>query len=133
VTESTKQIIWGTGRRKRAVARVRLKPGTGTFLVNEKPMAEYFCNHQERLDAMAPLRTTETAERYDVLVQVNGGGKTAQSGAVKLGLARALMEENPGLEATLRGHGLLTRDSRMVERKKYGRHKARRAFQFSKR
>ena len=133
MTESTKQIIWGTGRRKRAVARVRLKPGTGTFLVNEKPMVEYFCNHQERLDAMAPLRATETAERYDVLVQVNGGGKTAQSGAVKLGLARALKIENPGLEATLRSNGLLTRDSRMVERKKYGRHKARRRFQFSKR
>jgi small subunit ribosomal protein S9 len=133
VTESTKEIIWGTGRRKCAVARVRIKPGTGTFLVNELPLPQYFPTHQEQLDAMAPLRATETAERYDIQVQVNGGGKSAQAGAVKLGLARALMQENPGLEATLRGNGLLTRDSRMVERKKYGRHKARRSFQFSKR
>jgi small subunit ribosomal protein S9 len=130
---TTQPFVWGTGRRKSAVARVRIKAGTGNITVNEKPFEEFFRNVQERLDVTAPLRVTDTKERYDVWVNVLGGGKSGQAGAIRLGLARALKVENPGLEPVLREHGLLTRDSRMIERKKYGLHKARRAVQFSKR
>jgi small subunit ribosomal protein S9 len=115
------------------VARVRIKAGTGNITINRKPLDQHFRNLQETLDVTAPLRVTDTKERYDVWASVSGGGKAGQAGAIRLGLARALKVENPGLEATLREHGLLTRDSRMIERKKYGLHKARRAVQFSKR
>ncbi len=125
--------VWGTGRRKTAVARVRIKAGTGTVTVNKKSLDDYFNTDDERIIAKQPLIATETAERYDVWVNVQGGGMSAQSGAVRLGLARALVNENPAFEAILREHGYLTRDSRMVERKKPGLHKARKASQFSKR
>jgi len=125
--------IWGTGRRKTSTARVRIKPGTGKFTVNGKEVDAFFVTEDSRRSAMAPLNATETRNNYDVWVNVNGGGVTGQAGATSLGIARALRTENENFEGTLREHGLLTRDSREVERKKYGRHKARRSTQFSKR
>ncbi len=125
--------VWGTGRRKTSVARVRIKAGTGQFVVNGKPFEDFFTTHEGRKAARQPLLATEMGSRYDVWVNVLGGGVTGQSGAVSLGLARALKSDNPVLEPILREQGLLTRDSRMIERKKYGLHKARRATQFSKR
>lgn len=124
---------WGLGRRKSSVARVRIKSGSGAFVINGKPMTDFFRTIQAQAAAMAPLNATESTETYDVFVNVNGGGLTGQSGAVQLGLARALKEANPATFEVLRENGLLTRDSRMKERKKYGRRGARRGFQFSKR
>jgi small subunit ribosomal protein S9 len=124
---------WGTGRRKTAVARVRVREGTGKFLVNDKEVDDYFPIEIQRNDVRAPLRTTDMAGRVDVFVNVGGSGKHSQSGAVALGIARALKVFRPDLEASLRDGGFLTRDSRMVERKKYGHKKARKSFQFSKR
>jgi len=124
---------WGLGRRKSSVARVRIKSGSGAFVINGKPMTNFFRTLQDQSAAMAPLVATESTETYDVFVNVNGGGLTGQSGAVQLGLARALKEANPTTFELLRENGLLTRDSRMKERKKYGRRGARRGFQFSKR
>ncbi len=124
---------WGLGRRKSSVARVRIRPGAGGFVVNGRPLAEFFPTMQTQMRATAPLRATETAQAYDVFCQVNGGGPTGQSDAVRMGLARALKVVNTGFEEVLRADGLLTRDSRMKERKKYGRRGARRGFQFSKR
>lgn len=125
--------IWGTGRRKTSTARVRIKPGTGKFMVNGKEVDAFFVTEDTRRAAIEPLNVTETRNNYDVWVNVNGGGVTGQAGATSLGIARALRSENENFEGTLREHGLLTRDSREVERKKYGRHKARRSTQFSKR
>ena len=125
--------VWGTGRRKRAVARVRVKPGSGQFLINGKPVEEFFTTRDTRLAATRPLQVTETAGNLDIAVNVIGGGITGQAGAVSLGLARALKNDNENFEVVLRENGLLTRDSRKVERKKYGLRKARRATQFSKR
>jgi small subunit ribosomal protein S9 len=124
---------WGTGRRKTAVARVRIKPGTGKVLVNQRALEHFFPNLQDRIAVQAPLRITGAESTYDIWVNVRGGGPTGQSGAVLLGLARALMHHNPAFEPALREHSLLTRDSRMKERKKYGQRGARRRFQFSKR
>jgi len=124
---------WGLGRRKSAVARVRIKPGAGAFLVNGKPMDMFFPTLQCQQRAQAPLVATETAGTYDIFCNVNGGGITGQADAVRMGLARALNTINPSFDETLRDQGLLTRDSRMKERKKYGRRGARRGFQFSKR
>ena len=124
---------WGLGRRKKATARVRLKPGAGGFVVNGRPADEYFPTVQAFRRARQPLLTTETTAQYDVFVNVDGGGLTGQSEAVALGLARALRTINPATFEALRENGLLTRDSRMKERKKYGRRGARRGFQFSKR
>ncbi len=124
---------WGLGRRKSAVARVRLTPGQGGFLVNGRPMNEYFPTVQMQIDARSPLKLTENELGYDIFCNVNGGGPNGQAGAVRMGLARALKEFNPALEVPLRDAGHLTRDSRMKERKKYGRRGARRGFQFSKR
>ena len=126
-------FVWGTGRRKTAVARVRIREGTGKFLVNRLEVDSYFELEVQRKDVRAPLGATEMAGRVDVFVNIKGSGKSAQSGAVALGLARALKEFRPDLEATLRDGNFLTRDSRMVERKKYGHKKARKSFQFSKR
>jgi len=126
-------FIWGTGRRKTAVARVRIREGTGQFLVNDLPVDEYFPLEIQRNDVRAPLNTTDMSGRIDVFVNVRGSGKHSQSGAVVLGLARALKERRADLETALRDHGFLTRDARMVERKKYGHKKARKSFQFSKR
>lgn len=124
---------WGTGRRKTSTARVRLKAGTGKFLINGKELDEFFRTDDTRQRAQQALVVTETRNTYDVWVRVHGGGITGQSGAVSLGIARALRVENENFERLLREHGLLTRDSREVERKKYGRHGARRSTQFSKR
>ncbi len=125
--------VWGTGRRKTSVARVRIKSGSGQFVVNGKPMDEFFTTANTRRSVQRCFTATESGAGYDVWVNVNGGGITGQADAVSLGLARALKVDNPELEAVLRENGLLTRDPRMVERKKYGLHKARRATQFSKR
>jgi len=124
---------WGLGRRKSAIARVRIKSGAGAFIVNGKNVNEFFPTLQCQQRANAPLEATETVGTYDVFVQVDGGGVTGQADAVLMGIARALKNVNPGFEEVLRENGLLTRDSRMKERKKYGRRGARRGFQFSKR
>jgi small subunit ribosomal protein S9 len=125
--------LWGTGRRKTAVARVRIREGTGKFIVNHLECDAYFPLEIQRNDVRAPLMTTDMGGRVDVFVNVRGSGKHSQAGAVVLGLARALKEFRPDLEPTLRDNGYLTRDARMVERKKYGHKKARKSFQFSKR
>ena len=130
---ATDPYIWGTGRRKTSVARVRIKSGSGQFLVNGKPVDDFFTTQDTRRVVRQPLVATESESTYDVWVSVDGGGITGQSGAVSLGLARALKNDNENLDHVLREHGLLTRDSRMIERKKYGLRKARRATQFSKR
>jgi len=124
---------WGTGRRKTAVARVRVRPGTGKFVVNKKDVNEFFRIDKDQMSVRTPLMVTETAKELDVFVNVRGGGISGQSGAVVLGLARALVEANKDYEPYLRAKNLLTRDARKVERKKYGQRGARRRFQFSKR
>jgi small subunit ribosomal protein S9 len=126
-------ITWGLGRRKTSVARVRLKPGAGGFVVNGRPMTEYFPTIDMQRQAQAPLKTASSESTYDIWVSVKGGGPIGQAGAVKLGVARALKRLIPSLDPLLRAEGQLTRDSRMKERKKYGRRGARRGFQFSKR
>jgi len=128
-----KTVYVGTGRRKSAVARVRLSHGGGAFRVNRKEIDDFFDREDHRLTVNAPLRLTKTLGKYDVTVRVNGGGITGQAGAVSLGIARALVKADPSVEGVLRENGMLTRDSRMVERKKYGRKGARKSFQFSKR
>ena len=130
---SSDPYVWGTGRRKTSVARVRIKSGSGNFLVNGKPVEAFFTTQDTRRAASSPLVATESATSYDVWVSVSGGGITGQAGAVCLGLARALKLDHPDYEAVLRERHLLTRDPRMIERKKYGLRKARRATQFSKR
>jgi len=130
---SATQFTWGLGRRKSAVARVRVKAGAGGFLVNGRAANEFFPTLQTQIRIQEPLRVTQTQGTYDVFCNVDGGGPTGQSDAVMLGLARALKTINPGFDDVLRQNGLLTRDSRMKERKKYGRRGARRGFQFSKR
>ncbi len=130
---SATAVTRGLGRRKSAVARVRLQAGAGGFLVNDRPVDEFFRTIQSQKRVRAPLVVTETAQSYDIAVNVQGGGPTGQADAVVLGIARALKKINPGFDDVLRANGLLTRDSRMKERKKYGRRGARRGFQFSKR
>lgn len=127
------QFTWGLGRRKSAKARVRVKPGAGGFVVNDKEMAVFFPTLEMQRQALAPLKATGTEGQYDVLCSCDGGGPQGQAEAVTLGLARALKKINPGFDGVLREFSLLTRDSRMKERKKYGRRGARRGFQFSKR
>lgn len=121
------------GRRKTAVARVILKNGNGKFTINKKGFEEFFPQLLSREDILLPFKVTETEGKYDVNVNVNGGGITGQAQSVRLGIARALIEINPEYRSQLKVEGLLTRDPRMVERKKYGRPKARKRFQFSKR
>ena len=123
----------GTGRRKSSVARVRLRPGNGTITVNSKPMSDYFVNDQHQAAIIATLSSVEHGEKVDVLVRVSGGGMSGQSGAVRMGLARALVSYDESLHESLREGGYLTRDSRMKERKKPGLRGARRGVQFSKR
>ena len=124
---------YGTGRRKSSVARVRLVPGTGKVVINKRDAEEYFPHDTLRRILNQPLEVTETQGSYDVLVNVNGGGYTGQAGAIRLGIARALLEADPEYRSALKSAGLLTRDSRAKERKKYGLKGARRAPQFSKR
>lgn len=112
---------------------MRLRPGSGKFEVNKRPLDKFFTEDKDRSDASAPLAATETADKVDVFVNVSGGGISGQAGAIMLGVARALKKANPQYDGTLRNGGYLTRDSRMKERKKYGKRGARRSFQFSKR
>ncbi|MGI9048764.1 MAG: 30S ribosomal protein S9 [Rubrobacteraceae bacterium] len=123
----------GTGRRKTSVARVRLLPGDGKITVNGRDYTEYFPRAAYQIGVMSPLTLLESQGRYDVVVKVEGGGLTGQADAVRHGIARALAEESQGARAELKTAGLLTRDSRAVERKKYGLKKARKRPQFSKR
>ena len=124
---------YGTGRRKTSTARVFLRPGSGTITVNRKPIETSFPSESQRLLIRMPLVVTETAERFDVLATTVGGGVTGQAGALRLGIARALVGFNEELRSSLRKAGLLTRDPRAKERKKYGMAGARKRFQFSKR
>ncbi|MBQ9899954.1 MAG: 30S ribosomal protein S9 [Acholeplasmatales bacterium] len=123
----------GTGRRKSSVARVYLRSGKGTITINGRAFEDYIPSAAVRLDVLQPLELTETTDKFDILVNVFGGGITGQAGAIRLGITRALMEVNPDYRATLKPAGLVTRDPRAKERKKYGLKKARRAPQFSKR
>lgn len=124
---------YGTGRRKKSVARVRLVPGTGKVTINGRESRDYFPYETQILILNQPLAATETEGTYDVLVNVHGGGFTGQAGAIRHGIARALLEADPEYRVTLKREGLLTRDARMKERHKYGRRKARKSGQFSKR
>jgi small subunit ribosomal protein S9 len=128
-----KNIIWTTGRRKTAVARVRMLPGSGTITINERTLEDYFPRPTSRMRILEPFEATETVGQYDVLVSVEGGGIAAQADAVRHGISRALISATETLRPTLRKGGMLTRDPREVERKKYGRHKARKRPQYSKR
>lgn len=123
----------GTGRRKSSVARVILRPGKGSFTVNGRTFEDYIPSAALRLDVLQPLELTENVEKFDIVVNVCGGGITGQAGAIRHGITRALLEVNPEYRQTLKPAGLITRDSRVKERKKYGLKKARRASQFSKR
>ena len=126
--------FWGTGRRKKAIARVRLVPaGSGTIIINDRSLEDYFPMGTLQYIVKQPLKEVEAEGKYDVLVNVVGGGYTGQAGAIKLGIARALIEAEPDTRAALKKAGFLTRDPRAKERKKYGLKKARRAPQFSKR
>ena len=124
---------YGTGRRKSAVARVYLRPGTGVIKVNRRDFEAYFPNRVLKMIIRQPLAITETNDKFDIVVNVAGGGMAGQAGAIRHGLSRALLEFNPELRPKLKSAGFLTRDAREVERKKYGQPKARRRFQFSKR
>ena len=134
-TTAKKKIqYWGTGRRKKAIARVRLIPaGDGAITINGKSIDEYFTLDTMKFIVRQPLVLTETSAKYDVAINVVGGGYTGQAGAIRHGISRALLEAEPETRAALKKAGFLTRDSRMKERKKYGLKKARRAPQFSKR
>jgi small subunit ribosomal protein S9 len=124
---------YGTGRRKSAIARVFLRPGSGEWKVNGKAFDEYFVTEQQRVSAKRTLVVADLAASFDVIVTVSSGGVASQADAVKMGVARALLQFNPELRKTLKGEGLLTRDARVKERKKYGQKGARKRFQFSKR
>jgi len=124
---------YGTGRRKTSTARVFLRPGTGKVTVNNKPFETYFFAETDRMLVKAPLQASETLTKFDVLVNVSGGGMHGQAGAVQHGIARALVQYSPELRGVLKKAGFMTRDPRMKERKKYGQPGARKRFQFSKR
>ena len=124
---------YATGKRKNAVARVWIKPGNGTVVVNTKPIDTYFARPVLRMILRQPLEIAGRVDQYDITVTVHGGGLSGQAGAVRHGLSKALTYYEPELRSTLKREGFLTRDPRVVERKKYGRKKARRSFQFSKR
>jgi small subunit ribosomal protein S9 len=124
---------YGTGRRKKSIARVRLVPGEGRFIINKRDIDDYFGLETLKVIARQPLELTETAGKFDVLVNVHGGGFTGQAGAIRHGISRALLQADPELRPILKKAGFLTRDPRMKERKKYGLKAARRAPQFSKR
>ena len=128
-----KNIIWSTGRRKTSVARVRMFAGSGTITINERTLEDYFPRPTSRMRILEPFEVTETTGQFDVLASVEGGGIAAQADAVRLGISRALISANETARPVLRKGGMLTRDPREVERKKYGRHKARKRPQYSKR
>ena len=124
---------YGTGRRKSSTARVFLRAGKGNIVVNERPLDQFFGRETSRMIVRQPLELTKLTEKFDVMVTVEGGGNTGQAGAIRLGIARALVEYDESLKSELRKAGFMTRDAREVERKKVGLHKARRATQYSKR
>jgi len=128
-----KSAYLGTGKRKTAIARVRLLPGQGQYVINRKPLDVYFGRETTRMIVQQPLLLTQTQSQYDVLVNVRGGGNSAQASAIRHGITRAILEVNPSLRPMLKKAGFITRDSREVERKKYGKHKARKRPQYSKR
>ncbi|MGN6726092.1 MAG: 30S ribosomal protein S9 [Tepidisphaeraceae bacterium] len=128
-----KSYVWGTGRRKSAIARVRIAPGSGKIEINGRELNDYLTNERDRKSIFGPLEVTNTGGKLDIFISALGGGPTGQAGAMVLGIARAIAKYDPNLEVALRGGGYLTRDSRMKERKKYGQRGARRRFQFSKR
>jgi small subunit ribosomal protein S9 len=128
-----KPLIQATGRRKSSVARVLVYEGTGRVILNGKPLDAYFPNMAQRIRVLEPLRIAQIEGQYDIIAKVEGGGTTGQADSVRLGIARALIELDPEIRPTLKKAGLLTRDSRKVERKKYGLRKARRAPQYTKR
>ena len=131
---SQKTPTWyGTGRRKRATARVYLRPGTGRFMVNRRDLDEFFCRETDKMILKQPLVLTGNTDVFDIFVNVRGGGTTGQAGAIKHGISRALLRYNPELRPQLKAGGFLTRDARIKERKKYGQKGARKRFQFSKR
>ena len=132
-TEPKSGYWWGTGRRKSSVARVRIKPGSGKMVVNKKELPDYFKRSQDQNAVLAPLKAVQAEKLFDVFINVKGGGTTGQSGAALLGIARALKNYDDSFVQALRDGGHLTRDPRMVERKKPGQSGARRRFQFSKR
>jgi small subunit ribosomal protein S9 len=129
----SKTWFYGTGRRKESIARVFIRPGSGKFTVNGRTTEQYFPNHAWLHDAIEPLKFTSLTEQVDVVATAKGGGVGGQSGAVRMGLSRAISRLNPELRPALRKNGFLTRDSRMKERKKYGQKGARKRFQFTKR
>ncbi len=129
----SEEVLIAVGRRKTSVARVRLLPGTGEIVVNKKPVTEYFGRETHSAIVVRPLELTGLADKYNVFANVNGGGESGQAGAIRHGISRALLKGDPELRATLKKEGLLTRDPRMKERKKYGQKGARARFQFSKR
>jgi small subunit ribosomal protein S9 len=128
-----RSYVWGTGRRKTAVARVRIAPGSGKIEINGRTLNDYFTSERDRKALFGPLEVTNTGGKLDIWVNSNGGGLMGQAGAVVMGLSRALVKYDPTTEVSLRNASFLTRDSRMKERKKYGQRGARRRFQFSKR
>ncbi|HSR44285.1 MAG TPA: 30S ribosomal protein S9 [Acidimicrobiia bacterium] len=129
----SKPLVQATGRRKSSVARVRLHEGTGRVVINDRSLEDYFPTMAQRIRVLEPLRVGEIEGRYDVYVTVHGGGTTGQTDAIRLGIARAILDLIPELRPQLKSNGLLTRDARRVERKKYGLRKARRAPQYTKR
>jgi len=131
--QAGREQYYGTGRRKTSVARVFLRPGQGTMKVNGRALDAYFMTESMRAQVRHPLQVVEMLDKFDVLINVSGGGSNGQAGAARLGIARALLRFNPELRSSLKKMGFLTRDSRMKERKKYGQKGARKRFQFSKR
>lgn len=127
------KIYYATGRRKTSVARVYLKEGKGSVLINDRTLEDYFGRETARMIVLQPFQLTQTSGNFDVKVNVQGGGISGQAGAIRHGVTRALMEANPDFRSSLKKAGFVTRDPRAVERKKYGRHKARKRPQYSKR
>ncbi len=127
------QKFYATGKRKTSIARVWMKPGTGEIVVNKRPLDVFFGRETSKMVVRQPLELTENANKFDIFVNVCGGGASGQAGAIKHGITKALLEADPELRAVLKKAGFITRDSRVKERKKYGRAAARRSFQFSKR
>ncbi len=125
--------FYGTGKRKSSIARVWLKPGTGKIMINNKSIDDYFGRETSKMVVMQPLEITENVDKYDIFVTVRGGGDSGQAGAIKHGITKALLEVDIAMRGTLKKAGFITRDSRVKERKKYGKAAARRSFQFSKR
>jgi small subunit ribosomal protein S9 len=127
------QRFYATGKRKTSIARVRMQPGTGSIVVNKRPIDEFFGRETSKMVVRQPLELTENMGKFDIFVNVAGGGPSGQAGAIKHGITKALLEVDPELRSSLKKAGFITRDSRIKERKKYGRRGARRSFQFSKR